>query len=287
MKVLTPSRVAGGVVLAAGASVLVFACSTPMSGEINVQGAGLSAHGSVSTNGGSVNLGGGLPPGKCLKVEFRGADGGLLGTTTAHVPGSMQVPAGTTNASEHVVDCPDNLVPAPSGSGGVRSQHPYEFAPWIDVMGSPIMPDLVDGGIYKNAVYHFRVQVNPGVDPFSRIEPILLGGPGTPVPPDVQVVSFTQLIPEASGARMVVGATAAFDQFALDWNGQSGYANLATGTNVVEFDAGNDWHVIESVIAVQDFNALPGQPNSGTTVRKTVADVGAETESASFTALSY
>ena len=287
MKYLTPSRVALGVLLAGAASVLVVACTTPVSGEFKFKSGSISAEGSVTANGGNANLGGSLPPGKCLKIEYRGSHGELLGTVTTPVPGSSQIPPGTASESHSEVDCPEDIADLPSGPGGVRAGHPYQYGTWIDIWGSPLIPDLTDGGIYKNAVYHFRVLSSSGVDPFSRIEPILRGGPGTLVPSDVEVIEFTQFVPDSLGGRMLAADTEPIDQFRLDWNGQSGYADLASDTNVVAYETSNQWHVIESIVSMQDLHSLPGQSNSGRTTRKTSSDPAPQISSASFTVVSY
>jgi hypothetical protein len=136
------------------------------------------------------------------------------------------------------------------------------------------MPDTVDGGLFKNAVYKFRV-TNAGASAWDEILPILIGGPGTPVPSNVEVISFTQTLPETLGARMIVADTNAFTEFRLDWNGVYGYANLATGTNLVRYNAGNNWRVLETFISAIDI--LPfGQQNSGTTSRRTVGEIASD-----------
>jgi len=49
-----------------------------------------------------------LPPGKCLKITFYGADGSVLRTTLIPVFGSCQVPRGTSRQLLEIVDCPAN-----------------------------------------------------------------------------------------------------------------------------------------------------------------------------------
>jgi hypothetical protein len=287
MNPFRPTHIAAALLIAAVLCLIEFACTAPhrLTGEIEFFG--IRASFTYDSQGQpTINFTGSLPQGKCLQVAYRGADGALLGTATVHVPGSSQVPAGTTSESYDLVDCPPPGHAPNSGGAGAHSVHTAADE-WIDICGFPLMPDLVDGGIYKNAFYHFRVKAISGIDPFTRIEPILRGGPGTAVPPDVEVVSFTQFIPDTTGGRMLVGDTEAFDQFRLDWNGQVGYADLATGTNAVQYTVGSEWHVVESFIPLQDFHVLVGETNHGLTHRKTVSDANPSDIDASLTVLEF
>jgi hypothetical protein len=274
--------------VAAVSGAIIAACSSPSTTDFDVTWLGMHAKITINSAGHpELQVAGSLPQGKCLKVEYRGADGASLGTDTMHIPGSSQVPSGSVSQSFSIVDCPPPSGSPSSGGAGAHTGRPVVADAWVDISGFPVLPNLVDGGIYKNAMYHFRVKSMPGVDPFSQIEPILLGGPGTVVPPDVEVVSFTQFIPDALGGRLLVGDTDAFDEFRLDWNGQHGYADLATGTNAVQHTVGSQWHVVESVIPLQDFHVLVGETNHGLTHRKTIADAGPSDIDVSLTVLQF
>jgi hypothetical protein len=87
----------------------------------------------------------------------------------------------------------------------------------------------------------------------------------------VEVISFTQTIPDRLGARMIAADTAPFAEFRLDWNGTHGYADLASGTDVVQYAAPNGWSVVETFVSALD--VLPfGQQNVATTTRRTVTE---------------
>jgi len=226
--------------------------------------------GSVTVKGGQATFSGSLPPGKCLKVDFVNATGGSTGSATFALPGQCSVPEGTADAKFSIVDCPPSrgVVPGPLG----RISPSQEV---VEVFGFPIVFDANDGGRYSNAIYHFRVNVTGGSDAFQLIEPILLGGPGTPVPGNVEIVSFTQFLPNASGGMQVRAAdTAPFRMFQLEWNKEPGYADLATQTNVVVSNPGNGWEVVEATVDAADIHGF-GFVNRGETIRMTVEDAQA------------
>ncbi len=229
-----------------------------------------------------------LPPGKCLKMTFVGADGNPTGSATTDVPGSARVPANTTDIKCEIVDCDQSQTssvgwfggaPRRDGTGSPHgSSSPTKKRDVIDVFGCPIEPNLVDGGIYKNAAYHFRVSVDPGVDPFSIVEPILRDGPGSPVPPNVRVVSFSQAIPEPTGVWLITAATNAFEVYELSWNGLPYYGNLSTATNAVQVRLANGWHVVKSFISMNDAHTQPLGVNTGTVTRKTIVESSAKVD---------
>jgi hypothetical protein len=288
MKRFHVPRLAMAALLAIVSSLIIWACTAPVRVTTSVTAFGTTLSCTVDSQGNATNaFTGALPPGQCLKIEYRDSDGELLKTDVVHVPGSSKIPAGAVSESFNTVQCPNDDGNVHSTASGLGAHQVLPAPMWIDICGWPIVPDVNDGGVFKNAIYHFRVKAQAGVDPFSRIEPILRGGPGTPVPADVIVDSFTQMIPELFGARMIVADTASFEQFRLDWNGQQGYADLATGTNVLQYELPNQWRVIESIIDVQDIQALPGEINHGVTVRKTVSDAAPDTVDASLTVLSF
>jgi hypothetical protein len=96
------------------------------------------------------------------------------------------------------------------------------------------------------------------------------------VPGNVEVISFTQTIPETLGARMLVADTSVLTEFRLDWNNAWGYADLASGTNVLQYSVPNGWNVVETFINGVDI--LPfGQQNVGVTTRRTQGETNSAT----------
>ena len=99
-------------------------------------------------------------------------------------------------------------------------------------------------------------------DGWNLLSPILLAGPGTPVPTNVEIVSFVRVEREKLGARIVAADLGHFTGFTLDWNGQFGYADLAAGHGVQSFAIGSGWEVCEAFIPLADFG-LPTTLNGG------------------------
>lgn len=271
---------AGVVLAAAGAGILTAACKTPIRVDAELSGFGIEVRTRVEADGTARNdIVGHLPAGKCLKITYRGPRGEVTGTDTLSIPGSSQIPSGSTTQSFEPVDC---RPPEDDGHGQAPLQVPslatrLAGIPGLEpqptgafVFGSPIVLDTVDGGIFGNAVYAFRVE-NAGSSTWDEILPILVGGPGTPIPPGVEVISFTQTIPDTFGARMIAADTAPFAEFRLDWNGTHGYADLASRTNVVQYAAPNGWSVVEAFVSALD--VLPfGHQNVATTRRRSVTE---------------
>ncbi|MBK8180290.1 MAG: hypothetical protein IPK67_15650 [Planctomycetes bacterium] len=275
---------AAGIVLASLTTGLVLSsCSTPVKNETEVSAFGFTLKTKTETNGTSTNeVTGTMAPGKCLKITYRGADGGVTGTDTITVPGSSQIPAGSTSQSFEIVDCPPPAQQVPPQEHAFSPQQgapiakvPKPLNPITEIFGGPITIDTVDGGPYLNAIYRFKVR-NAGATAWDEILPILLGGPGTPVPSNVEVLSFTQTIPETLGARMVVADTSVLTEFRLDWNNSWGYADLASSTNVLQYSVPNGWNVVETFINGSDI--LPfGQQNVGETTRRTQGETASDT----------
>jgi hypothetical protein len=275
---------AAGIVLASLTTGLILtSCTTPVSNDTEISGFGITIKTKTETNGSSTNeVSGNLPPGKCLKITYRGADGAVTGTETVTVPGSSQIPAGSTSQSFETVDCPPPAQQVPPQEHAFSPQQgapivkvPKPLNPITEIFGGPITIDTVDGGAYLNAVYRFKVR-NAGATAWDEILPILLGGPGTPVPGNVEVISFTQTIPETLGARMLVADTSVLTEFRLDWNNAWGYADLASGTNVLQYSVPNGWNVVETFINGVDI--LPfGQQNVGVTTRRTQGETNSAT----------
>lgn len=242
------------------------ACQTPVKNDTEISGFGITLKTSTDVNGDAVNtLEGTIPGGWCVKITYRGPDGGVTGSDVVDVPGSSQIPSGSTCQVLEFIECPDAHLAA-SGSARFRSNSIV-----TEIFGGPIVVDTVDGGLFKNAVYRFRVR--NAASAWNEILPILIGGPGTPVPGNVEVISFTQIVPDTLGARMLVADTHPFTEFRLDLNGTFGYADLASSTNVLQYGAPNNWSVVETFLSAIDF--LPfGQENVVTTTRQTQGEVG-------------
>jgi hypothetical protein len=244
--------------MALAALLVVASCTTPVTGEIQAEWNGFKLSAKLESNGSmTCHISGPIGDGKCLEVTGRAADGSVTTKVTVSVPGSWSLPAGTTSQDMKVVDCPE------SGDESLAA------AASTEIFGGPLVLDLANGGLFKNAVYHFRVHGSPAAA-WSDVLPILIGGPGTPVPPNVDVLEFTQLLPETFGARVRAADTEPFVDFAVDWNGRR-IADLASGTNALQYAVPNHWSVVESVVGVLDLDTT-AQHHSARTRRRTATD---------------
>ncbi|HVS12225.1 MAG TPA: hypothetical protein VMS76_20355 [Planctomycetota bacterium] len=223
----------------------------------------------VNSNGGTYDAEG--PDDRCLEVEWRDSKGNSLGKTTISLPSSGQVPPGSASWDAQEVDCPEPE--QGNGDPGVDRVRSFE------VFGSPVIPDVVDGGPSKNATYRFLVNAKADVDAFALVEPILRAGPGAVVPSGVEVLSFTQMIPENGGARLVAADSEPFQSFQMDWNGQVAYATL--GSNSVTSSVGS-WTTVEVRIPATAFNGI-SVANHGEIQRSTASNPVPLVERASWT----
>jgi hypothetical protein len=219
---------------------------------------------------------GGLPPNKCYKVTFLDKHGNSVGFAMVNGNGTYQAPVGTEDWRQEEVNC-NQSSNAPLGTGSLAAS-PQLLPKTVEVSGGPALLNLIDGGAFKNAVYHFRVH-NPGASAWDDILPILMGGPGTPVPGNVEVLYYSQTIPEPLGARVRLADTEPFAKFRFDWNGVIGYADLSTGQNVVTYGAGNGWNVVETFVPTLDFLPL-GAENEAVTTSRTQSELTDMTASA-------
>jgi hypothetical protein len=215
------------------------------------------------------------PADLCLEIEWRDSEGKSLGKVVVALPTSGQVPPGAVSWSAKKVDCPE-----PEHGGGDPSGD--MVLPTFDVIGGPVVPNFDDGGVYGNATFHFRVRASADVDVFGLVDTILRAGPGAPVPAGLEVVSFTQVLREHGGVRLIAADTEPFQSFQLDWNGVGAYAVLGS-PNSKSFSVGS-WSMIEVTIPAGDLNGV-GVANAGKTIRTTASDPTAIEESAWLTLL--
>jgi len=271
--------------------LVAIACITPTSVGVKGKALGLEIEVKVDSAGNSsTSATGSLPPGKCLRIKYLASDGSDLGSKVISVPGSCQIPAGAVHQVIDLVDCPPpagTQTSASMGSTGIGAQHGSQLPEWHDVVGFPILPDTTSGGLFFNAAYHLRVLCLSGQDPRPAALQLVLAGPGSVVPNGVEVCSFAQLVPELGGALLRVADTDTFTRFSFDWNGVSGYADLATGANVTQYNAPNHWNVIESFIPLTDFNSGIGDWNIGTANTRTSTESADRTQHFEYHTLAF
>lgn len=271
---------AGIVVAGVTAGVAITACTTPVRSKLSLETAGFRLTSEVDINGTmTLHISGPLPPGKCLKLTGRSSNGEEKGAGVIHVPGSWTVPPGSTFVDIETVNCGRSQPTSSTKASDVAAQSPQlGTGDYTDIFGVPLVFDYADGGLLKNVAYHFRVR-NAGSSAWDEIFPILVRGPGAPVPPEVEVLSFTQTLPTPFGARVLAADTDVFTEFRLDWNGRVGYADLAQGINTLQYAAPNHWNVVEAFIGALDIQPF-GVENRAVTTRRTQLESQAESAAA-------
>jgi hypothetical protein len=276
------TRLAGGLCAALCASLIVIACTGTTSFRVGANIAGQEGSAEFNHDSSTRKVKITNSTGEPMDVGFRDANGNPVGGTTTGVPsgGSVDVPAGAT---EVVVTTP--ATPPSGGTGGHMAEigdgngafaaqqvgaHQRAVPAQLRTYRIRVAPLVADeDGSARLANVSFDCNVLAPVagwdaqqEGWALISPILLAGPGTPVPSNVEIVSFVCAQREKLGMRIVAADVGHFTAFTLDWNGQFGYADLAAGHGVQSFATGNGWEVCEAFIPLADFG-LPTTLNGG------------------------
>ncbi len=284
MKFTKPARLTAGICAALTASIVVIACAGTSSFKVDVAVAGQEGHAEFKRDSSGHKVKITNSTGESMDVSFRDADGKQVGSTTTGVPSgsSVDVPNGAT---EVVVSTPATPPPpSPSGGSGGMAEIGGNSALALQQVGvqqrvaaqqlatyrirvAPLVADEDGSARLSNVSLDCNILAPAsGWDAhehgWNLVSPILLAGPGTPVPTNVEIVSFVRVQREKLGARIVAADVGHFTCFTLDWNGQFGYADLAAGHGVQSFATGNGWEVCEAFIPVADFG-LPTTLNGG------------------------
>lgn len=277
-----PTRLAGGLCAALVASLIVIACAGTSSFKVDVAVAGQEGHAEFKHDSSGHKVKITNSSGEAMDVSFRDENGNQVGTTTTGVPSgsSVDVPAGAT---EVVVSTPATPPPPSGGSGGMaeigedgafaaqqvgaqQRATPQQLRTYR-IRVAPLVADEDGSARLANVSFDCNVLApvngwDAQVDGWKLVSPILLAGPGTPVPSNVEIVTFVRAQREKLGMRIVAADVGHFTAFTLDWNGQFGYADLAAGHGVQSFATGNGWEVCEAFIPLADFG-LPTTLNGG------------------------
>jgi hypothetical protein len=205
----------------------------------------------------SANPGQGLNDGDCVEITGLDSHGNPTGfKVTTPVPATILVPTNNVGAIAKKVPCPE---PPPHGA---QSSGSFQLDSTVRVWGVPILTADQPNGPFDDAWYDFTVHTTNGQNPESVLLPVLAGGPGTAVPSGVTLHSLTQVRETTSGLILVVSDLSHITTLQVTLNGNSNYANLATGTNVTQYDLANGWNVVEVFIATADLNLLSGGVNT-------------------------
>jgi len=212
---------------------------------------------------------------KCVKVTWTDKDGAEISSETLETDGSGsasgQVPAGAVRWEAKVVDCPEEEDEEKTdNSGGMfdpfSTQNPPQQSSRQAILvssreffiyGAPITPSDDDGAM--NLTYSFLVRAQNYAHAESLIAPIIAGGVGTPVPASVKVLNFSTMEAGLAGGRLVSAMPGRFQTYTFDFNSGAFYADLASGTNTINYQIGS-WDVVEMVIPLSafDFGFAPG-----------------------------
>jgi hypothetical protein len=178
-----------------------------------------------------------IPAGYCLKGQFLDADGNPMGPEVGGgSSGSMAIPRGAKWVKYKVVKCEDSQEAVPSGPYGPIQPQPVE---WFDV-GRVGCDDTHSPLIH----YGLSARAKTDVAAEAKAEVIMLGGPGTAVPFDVQVNSFVELTPGATVATLETSLPNSFKTATVTVNGTV-VADLATGLNCTVLSQGNNWETVQ------------------------------------------
>ncbi len=187
----------------------------------------------------------------CLEFTWSDAAGQEISSGTVELPASGPVPTGAVRWEATVVTCPDEgdvtaaLAPPALGQG-LQYRH-------FHVMGGPLMLEPGASDPSRHASYSFLVEARDAAAASALVAPIVAGGPGTPVPATVEVLYYNTLVPTSGGALMVTAVQEPFDSYRLDWNGEVGYGDLASGHNANLVSLPNGWWAVQSVVQDADF----------------------------------
>lgn len=291
MQLTLPTRLAGGLCAALAASLVIIACAGTSSFKVDVAVAGQEGHAEFRHDSAGHKVKITNATGEPMDVSFRDANGNQVGTTSHGVASgeSVDVPAGAT---EVVVSTPAATPPPSGGTGGHMAEigGDFEFAAQqlspqravaqplqsYRIRVAPLAPDEDGTAQFANVTFDCNVLApvkgwDAQKDGWNLIAPILLAGPGTPIPASVEIVSFVRVQREKLGARIVAADFGHFTDFRLTWNGTYGYADLAAGHGVSKFAPGNGWEVCETFVPIADF-AAPTDLNGGTLTMANTSD---------------
>jgi hypothetical protein len=134
----------------------------------------------------------------------------------------------------------------------------------------------------NGAVCHARIWCGANQDPSAILRPILLAGPGAAVPPNVQILFFSDIEPSLLGATVRVAARSPILAMNLNWNGIADFSDLETGVNAVPGVLSNDWSTVEFFVAETDVDLTPWAWNRATLSLATLGQPQPEQHSLAF-----
>lgn len=290
MQLTLPTHLTGGLCVALAATIAIAACAGTSSFKVDVAVAGQEGHAEFRHDSAGHKVRITNAGGEAMDVSFRDANGNPVGSTSHGVAsgGSVDVPAGAT---EVVVSTPATPPPPSGGTGGMADlgeggtfaaqqigaqRAVAQQLRTYRIRVAPLAPDEDGTAQLANVTFDCNVLApikgwDAQRDGWNLIAPILLAGPGTPIPANVEIVSFVRVQREKLGARIVAADFGHFTDFRLTWNGTYGYADLAAGHGVSKFAPGNGWEVCETFVPIADF-AAPTDLNGGTLTMANTSD---------------
>ncbi len=273
---------ATGAIAALGA-LIVWACSAVPHVDAEISAGPFGAHVVLGPDGQkTVQVEG--PVGTCIKLVYSGADGAEIRSEVLRLPEGSQVPPGTVRVNFDLVPCPEPPEPQAPGLGAspLGAGRAIALTTWHDVYSYPIE---FGAGSLSGAICHARVWCGASQDPSAILRPVLLAGPGSAVPPNVQILLFADSIETPLGATMRVSARQPILEMNLNWNGDAGFADLATGVNAVSGVLANGWFTTEFFIAETDVDQTVGTWNRAVLTFATLGQPQAQQTSVGFQVL--
>lgn len=195
----------------------------------------------------------------CLNVTWTDSKGKEISSETVKVPASGSVPEGAATWEATTVECPEDEEDVTSRVGPPALGHGLQYRHYL-VMGGPVTLEPGASDPSRHASYSFWVEARDAAAASALVAPIVAGGPGTPVPATVEVLYYSTLVPTTGGALMVTAVREPFDSYRLDWNGEVGYGDLASGHNANQVSLANGWWAVQSVVQEADFVDDPSTP---------------------------
>lgn len=179
-----------------------------------------------------------LEEGKCWKMTWTNSAGEELGSACGSGPAAGQAPGGAAHVDTTIIDCTDCETEGLGGEAWPEGWFPYVF------FKAPT------GFTATETYVSTSVRVTSPSLPNAELKAFTVeqGGPGTPLPSYVDVLSFFTV--DLVGSDLVVKSSLAqrFGRYTITLNGTTVLADKASQLNVSGSSPGNGWLTLTSLI---------------------------------------
>jgi len=255
-RLLLRARQFRGLALVAASAALVLGLTVAcvgMSGHVGVAGKVPTPGGGEITFNGSVSADGTQPyqtqnnTGKCFKLKFYDKDGNQTGEADVGAGGGGgSVPAGSTSYGATEQPCGGGG--SQQQSGGYRHSIGWNHLRYFTCFGLPLRYD--ENSPTGNASYSFVVRAHDQAEADLITQATLRAPMGQPIDPRVQVLWWSRVSANASGAHVYSLSRTAFRAFEMDFNGTENYAVL--GVNATQSEPVTGVFVVDAPVALSD-----------------------------------